>query len=102
MGQEKNIKASVGGYCWRELFYLGFHRKRRLLLLKNISKIIFVLFLSLAVMSSFALADPREGNGKQGKEQAYKQKKDKSGGQGDAGSESLISVSVRYEDVRPR
>jgi hypothetical protein len=53
-------------------------------------------------MSSFALADPREGNGKQGKEQAYKQKKDKSGGQGDAGSESLISVSVRYEDVRPR
>jgi Ni/Co efflux regulator RcnB len=70
-------------------------------MLKKISKIVFIVFISLAVLSSFAVADPPEGKGKQGKQKAYKQKKDKSDGQGAEGSGALISVNIRYEDVRP-
>jgi Ni/Co efflux regulator RcnB len=70
-------------------------------MLKKSSKFAFAFFISLAVLTSFAIADPPEGKGKQGKEKAYKQKKDKLDYQGSDGSGALISVNVRYEDVRP-
>jgi Ni/Co efflux regulator RcnB len=70
-------------------------------MLEKSSIIVFVFFISLAVITSFAIANPPEGKGKQGKEKAYKQKKDKSDDQGNDGSGALISINVRYEDVRP-
>jgi len=70
-------------------------------MLKKSLKIVFAFFISLALMTSFAVADPPEGKGKQGKEKAYKQKNDKSDDQGRDASGAVISVNVRYEDVRP-
>ena len=70
-------------------------------MLKKSLKIVFTFFISLAVITSFAIANPPEGKGKQGKEKTYKQKKDKSDDQGRDASGALISVTVRYEDVRP-
>ena len=51
-------------------------------MLKKFSKIIFAFFISLTVITSFAIAEPPEGKGNQGKQKAYKQKKDKSDDQG--------------------
>jgi Ni/Co efflux regulator RcnB len=70
-------------------------------MLKKSSKIVFAFFISLTVITSFAIAEPPEGKGNQGKQKAYKQKKDKSDDQGRDDSGALISVNVRYEDVRP-
>ena len=70
-------------------------------MLRKSIKIVLTFFISLAVIASFAIADPPEGKGNQGKQKAYKQKKDKSDDQGRDASVALISVNVRYEDVRP-
>jgi hypothetical protein len=60
-------------------------------MLRKSTKIVLTFFISLAVIASFAIADPPEGKGKQGKEKAFKQKKDKSDDQARDASGGLMS-----------